>query len=85
MGIWSRLFVDTLPEAAPVSALGPKTVNQQREELCQLASLSIEPLVSEEGEPSAPPTMAPSCRRHGRGQPLGRAHRSPSRLATVQG
>ena len=54
MGIWSRLFVDTLPEAAPVSALGPKTVNQQREELRQLASLSIEPLVSEEGEPSAP-------------------------------
>ncbi|MFT6363678.1 MAG: hypothetical protein ACJAZ8_002099 [Planctomycetota bacterium] len=46
MGIWSRLIVETLPEAAPGTSLGPKSAYQQREELRQLASLSIAPSVS---------------------------------------
>ncbi len=52
MGIWSRLTVSSLPETAPESALGSKSANQQREELRQLAALSIEPLLAASGEAS---------------------------------
>ena len=44
MGIWTRLTVDTLPKSAPETCVGPKSPYQQREELRQLASLSIEPI-----------------------------------------
>jgi hypothetical protein len=54
IGIWSRLTVDTLPESVPEVGLGPKSANQLREELRQLAALSIEPIALAEGETDIP-------------------------------
>jgi hypothetical protein len=57
VGIWSRLAVESLPEKAPEAPIGGKSANQQRDELRQLAALSIGPIAARQESDAAPSTM----------------------------
>lgn len=61
VGIWSRLVVESLPEKAPAASIGGKSANQQRDELRQLASLSIGPVETNLGYDATTSTVAPTA------------------------